>query len=185
MFPSLTENMSDEAIDEVKATDQSWFEFVYGPQSHTGQELGNTQPGDGYKFRGRGGCQITGRTNYTLCGKACSHSEVVDNPDLVSSDPAIGMAMTVAYIRLNYHGGGFETMMRAVGNNTPDIAATKERYFAQYMASGEFAAGAAALPAPAADAAPPAPAASIDQTIAAFTTFARVVQGQLRARGLL
>lgn len=36
--------------------------------------LGNNQPGDGYRFRGRGYVQITGRKNYTKFG-------VADNPD--------------------------------------------------------------------------------------------------------
>lgn len=42
------------------------------------KNLGNTQPGDGYLFRGRGLIQMTGRANYASLGSA-----YVINPDLL------------------------------------------------------------------------------------------------------
>jgi putative chitinase len=46
-----------------------------------GTRLGNTQPGDGYRFRGRGFIQLTGRDNYTKYGQMIG-KDLVGNPDL-------------------------------------------------------------------------------------------------------
>ena len=52
----------------------------YEPGTKIGKNLGNTQPGDGYRFRGRGYVQITGRENYARAGGKLG-ADLIENPE--------------------------------------------------------------------------------------------------------
>jgi putative chitinase len=54
-------------------------------------DLGNTQPGDGMRFMGRGLIQLTGRDNYTKASKALG-VDFVRNPQLLERDDHAAMA---------------------------------------------------------------------------------------------
>ena len=64
-----------------------------------GRALGNTAPGDGAKYKGRGPLQLTGRGNYTACDAAI-RAGLVDNPEAVADDPRVGFQTAGWYWKL-------------------------------------------------------------------------------------
>lgn len=79
-----------------------YLQEIWGPTSaqkrYEGRkDLGNVQPGDGYRFRGRGYVQLTGRANYRAFGSQIG-VDLENNPDL-ASQPDVAAKLAIAYWR--------------------------------------------------------------------------------------
>ena len=64
-------------------------EYASGAAYEGRRDLGNVQPGDGVRFRGRGLIQITGRTNYGALGRAfgvdfCANPVLLESPQFAA-----------------------------------------------------------------------------------------------------
>jgi putative chitinase len=70
----------------------------YEPETSLGRSLGNTQPGDGKRFRGRGYIQLTGRANYKKIGDALG-IDLISYPH-AANDPGVAYRiMSEAFYR--------------------------------------------------------------------------------------
>jgi len=64
-----------------------------------GGRMGNVEPNDGWRFRGRGPLQLTGRSNYQRFSDGLGLPAIVDAPDLVATKYAFSSA--IWFFRVN------------------------------------------------------------------------------------
>lgn len=64
---------------ELAGNPEALANAAYGGRGGNGDEAS----GDGWRYRGRGMFQLTGRSNYTICGAALG-ADLENNPDLVA-----------------------------------------------------------------------------------------------------
>ncbi len=108
------------------------------------KDLGNTQPGDGKRFMGRGFVQLTGRRNYADWSKRTG-LDLVGNPDLVVK-PEIAARILVQGSMLGTFTGkklgdyaSFRDMRRVINgtDRAGDIALYADRFLAALLAVKE------------------------------------------------
>ena len=97
------------------------------------KDLGNTQPGDGARFKGRGYIQLTGRHNYTKIGKQIG-VDLVNNPEL-ANDPVIAAKIMVQFlmnkkaaILKSLEGNDLKTARRLINGGSHGLARFSKAY---------------------------------------------------------
>jgi hypothetical protein len=81
----------------LESGNETWYDMAY---NYPGNTLGNTEPGDGWKYRGRGLVAITGKSNYAKTSETLAkmgiNVDLVNNPDRLR-EPDIAYKAAVAY----------------------------------------------------------------------------------------
>lgn len=104
IFKSATKGLSDEELNAIKSDPQKMAELAYGKGSKLGQSMGNTEPGEGWKYRGRGYIQLTGKNNYAAASKdVYGDDRLVENPDLLN-DPQVAANIAAWFVKRGQKG---------------------------------------------------------------------------------
>jgi predicted chitinase len=93
VFGSRVAGYTNAQLDAIKKDDVKFFNLIYGG-SWGARNLGNTQPNDGYNYRGRGFNQLTGRSNYARYKEL----GILENPDLLN-EPKIASEVLALYFK--------------------------------------------------------------------------------------
>lgn len=117
----------------------------YEPVSDLARRLGNTEPGDGKRFKGRGPIQITGRFNYRTYGglldlDLVAHPELAAQPDVAFS--TAGLFWKSNGLNELADAAQFVTITKRINGGTNGLP-DRERYYARAKAvlDGAFVSG--------------------------------------------
>ena len=114
-----------------------------------GGRMGNDAAGDGFKFRGRGAFQLTGKDNYSRYSeKLFGDDRLVQNPELVN-DPQVGAQVAALYYEENVMKRGIAgddtaAVSRAINGGTIGLQ-DRVDLFAAYQSGGPINSSGAAL----------------------------------------
>lgn len=128
--------------EQVMAADgnkDAMFEFMYSDKYRSGgSRLGNTQNGDGSRYRGRGYMQLTGRSNYRAMGQKLG-LDLENNPEL-AADPAVASRIATQFwkdrgVAAAGRAGNVEAATRLVNGGTNGLS-ERRSYFQHYRNGG-------------------------------------------------
>jgi len=97
VFGTRVSALSDLDLNEVKKSPEKFGELIYGKGNSLGRSMGNLEEGDGWKFRGRGYIQLTGKNNYKFYSDRSGH-DLIGNPDLLINSPEISANVSILFI---------------------------------------------------------------------------------------
>ena len=98
IFGSRAAGKTDAELNQIKSSEEGMGEFMYGKDTKIGRSMGNLEPGDGFKYRGRGYIQLTGKNNYAQASQAVfGDDRLVKDPDLLN-DPKVAAEVVAWYM---------------------------------------------------------------------------------------